>query len=132
VAIDQIGQGSLSRAVVMIDLAENIAILGGLNPRQCPKLGEKRNGPLDLETLRPFIPNSQNHSHLRRIMTFFDELSLDRLLRQLNAETRRSRRRLLLDLLEVHGRQPDPKCSCSSMVWLKRKKAVLVGFFQEI
>jgi len=103
VGIDQMKQGSLARAVVMMDLAENIAQLGGIDPAALSQARQEAQRALDLETLRPFVQNSQNHSHLRRIMTFFDGLSPGSLLQQLDGEPKRSRRRLLLDLLEIQG-----------------------------
>jgi hypothetical protein len=102
-AVEQLNQGSPSRAAAMLGLAENVLQENPQDPRTVENLRSVGHQFVDIERLRASVENAQNHPHLKRVMSFFDELKPGSLLRQLESETRRNRRRLILDLLEVHG-----------------------------
>jgi serine/threonine protein kinase len=103
-AIEQFNAGNLGKAVKVFDLAEQLIhekqIEGGL----AETIRRKGHESLDPDRLRKFAESPDKHAQLRTVLEFFHYgLGPKALLDDLQAETKRERRRLLLDLLQAHG-----------------------------
>ncbi len=102
-AVEQFNEGSLGRAVTMLDLAQRMiddedvdativkAVVGQVYPN------------LDHAQLRAMADAEERHPLLRRVMAFFPQLGPEELLLELEVEPKRDRRRTLISLLTVHG-----------------------------
>ncbi len=102
-AIEQHNEGSLARAVTMLDLAGLLLAEKKVDPAYVQSFREQAHEKLDPQRLRELAEDPGSHSLLRRVLGFFPALEPDGLLRALQVEERRDHRRLLLALLEVHG-----------------------------
>jgi hypothetical protein len=98
-ATAQFNEGNLGRAVQMFELAAEKKIDAGL----LEPIRRKGHEALDAARLRQYMDKPDRHAQLQSVMAFFDGLGPGPLLDQVEAEERRDRRRLLLDLLVVHG-----------------------------
>ena len=102
-AIDQFNTGSLARAATMLDLAGSLAAELSLRSSAISGIRESADTLLDPNRLRSFSETREKHSLLRKVLCFFDKLQPVGLLDCLQWEPKRDRRRLILNLLEVHG-----------------------------
>lgn len=102
-AIEQHNQGSLARAVTMLDLAGLLLAEKKVDPAYVQTFREQAHEKLDPQRLRELAEDPGSHSLLRRVLGSFPALEPDGLLRALQTEEKREHRRLLLALLEVHG-----------------------------
>jgi hypothetical protein len=103
VAIEQFNTGSLARAATMLDLALGIRSDDKLDPATVAAVRSTAHESLDMSRLRNLAKDRDTHPLLRRVLSFFEKFSVDNLLDNLQAEEKRDRRRLLLDLIEAHG-----------------------------
>ncbi|OYW02698.1 MAG: hypothetical protein B7Z61_11425 [Acidobacteria bacterium 37-71-11] len=102
-AIEQHNQGSLARAVTMLDLAGLLLAEKKVDPAYVQAFREQAHEKLDPQRLRELAEDPGSHFLFRRVLGSFPALEPDGLLRALQTEERRDHRRLLLALLEVHG-----------------------------
>lgn len=103
-ATEQFNEGNLGRAVQMFDLASQLAAEKKIDPGLMEPILKKGHEALDPARLRQYMDKPDRQAQLQSVMAFFDAgLGPVALLDQLEAEERRDRRRLLLDLLVVHG-----------------------------
>lgn len=102
-AIEQFNGGNLGRAVTMFELAERLAAEQQVKPVFLEALRRGGHEYLDPERLRRFAERPDARPALRTILSFFDALRPEGLLRQVDGEPRRERRYQLLATLEAHG-----------------------------
>jgi hypothetical protein len=102
-AIEQFNDGSLARAVTMLDLAGLLLAEKRVDPAYVRGFREQVHGTLDEERQRRYAEDAASHPLLRRVLGFFPALEPAGLLDSLRVEEKRDRRHLLLALLEVHG-----------------------------
>ena len=111
-ATEQFNEGNLGRAVQMFDLATQLAAEKKIDAGFMEPILKKGHEALDPARLRQYMDKPDRHAQLQSVMAFFDAgLGPAALLDQLETEDRRDKRRLLLDLLVVHGekgRAPRP------------------------
>jgi hypothetical protein len=103
VAIEEFNEGSLGRAVTMIDLAERMIADEEVDVSTVKTVIDQTYPDLDHEQLRKLVEIEDKHTLLRRLMNFFPQLRVDELLSELQVEERRDQRRFLLKLLTVLG-----------------------------
>jgi hypothetical protein len=103
-ASEQFNEGNLGRAIQMFELATKLAAEKKVDPGLMEPTLQKGHEALDPARLRQYMDNPDRHGQLQAVMAFFEAgLGPATLLDQLETESRRERRRLLLDLLVVHG-----------------------------
>ena len=103
-ATEQFNQGNLGRAVQMFDLAAKLAGEKKVDSGFTAPVLKRGHEALDPARLREYMEKPDRHPQLQSVMAFFEGgFGPQALLDQLEAEERRERRRLLLDLLVVHG-----------------------------
>ncbi len=103
-AIEQFNTGSLARAATMFDLAGGLASEAKLDKAAVAGARRTAHESLDVGRLRAYAKVPEKHNLLRKVLNFFDEFKVEGLLDNLQREPKRDRRRLLLSLLETHGR----------------------------
>jgi hypothetical protein len=102
-ACDELNDGSLARAVTMLEAAARTAVEDAVEPVVVRTVRNSGWSLLDADRLRACAESADTHQLLRRVLDFFGDLAPERLLDELSQEQRRERRRLLLALLTVHG-----------------------------
>jgi hypothetical protein len=102
-AIEQFNKGSLARAATMLELAANISTDSKLDPTAVIKIRKTAHESLDLNRMRDLAKEREKHPLLRKVLSFFDDLTAESILSSLQREEKRERRRLLLDLIEIYG-----------------------------
>jgi hypothetical protein len=102
-AIEQANEGSLPRAATMLDLATALVAEKKVDPAYVQKFREQAHEQLDQQRLREMVEEPGSHALLQRLLAFFPALTAEGLLDALRTEEKRERRRLFLELLEVHG-----------------------------
>ena len=102
-AVEQLNQGSLTRASRMFDVAEKLVVEKKITPLSLDSARRKAQEAVDLERVRSLGEDARNQQALARILSFFPGLSVASLIKELRVEEKRERRRLLLSLLEIHG-----------------------------
>jgi predicted Ser/Thr protein kinase len=103
-ATEQFNQGNLGRAVQMFELAARLTSEKKVDSGFTAPVLKRGQEALDPARLREYMEKPDRHPQLQVVMDFFPAaFSPEALLDQLEAEERRDRRRLLLDLLVVHG-----------------------------
>jgi hypothetical protein len=104
-AIGQFNEGGLVQAMTMFDLAERVADENRINPEVLRTIRQKTPEQLSEEQLRRYADQSELHGHLRKVLNFFPSYTAKGLLGDLADEPKRERRKLLLALLQAHGRE---------------------------
>ena len=103
-ATEQFNEGNLGRAVQMFELATKLASEKKVEAGFMEPILRKGHEALDDRRLRQYMDKPDRHAQLQAVMAFFGPgLGPSTLLDQLETEERRDKRRLLLDLLVVHG-----------------------------
>ena len=102
-AIEQFNSGSLVQAATMFDLAEQVVKERKLTPELLASIRTRGRDALAVDQLRRFAEKPETHRSLRTVLNFFPGLTVRGLLGDLEEETKRDRRKLLLALLESHG-----------------------------
>jgi hypothetical protein len=103
-AIGRFNEGALAQAGTMIDLANQIIAEREVDP-VAAQIVRKSTDELDPERMRKYAESSDLHAPLRKVLNFYLPLTPEGLLSDLRREVKRERRRLLLLLLEVHGKE---------------------------
>ena len=97
-------EGKLGRSVRMLQLAGRLAAEKTVQASFADPVIRKGHEALDPQRLRAYMEKPERHAQLQALMSFFDAgLGVETLLQQLETEERRDRRRMILDLLVVHG-----------------------------
>ncbi|HET9314144.1 MAG TPA: hypothetical protein VFQ51_01095, partial [Vicinamibacteria bacterium] len=102
-AIKQVGEGVLTRAVTMFDVADQLASERHVPAPVIEAIRQSGHDHFDQERLRKLAETPGKHAQLARVMNFFVKLRPDGLLDDLAREERHDRRRHLVTLLEAHG-----------------------------
>ncbi len=102
-AVDQFNNGSIGRAVTVIDLASRMISQKEVDASLAANIIDQASGKIDENQLRKYSENDEKRLLLRRVLNFFPALQIDNLMHDLIAETRRDRRRMILRLLMIHG-----------------------------
>jgi hypothetical protein len=102
-AIEQFNEGHLVQAMTMLELATRIIDEKKLQADVVKATRERLQTKLQEEQLRRYADDPAKHEALRRVMDFFPAFGPHGLLSDLNGETKRERRKILLALLEAHG-----------------------------
>ena len=108
--IKQFNDGVLARAAAIFGLAERLASEKTVSPSAIEAIQRTAHERLDGERLRKLAESPDKHILLRRVLMFFERLSPAGLLEDLSSEQGRDRRRLLLALMEVHGKAARSAC----------------------
>jgi hypothetical protein len=104
-AVEQFNAGHLGRAVQMFDLARRMAAEQKIEPGYVAPIRSTGHDALDTQQLRRFMERPERRAQLQQVMAFFEGgLGIGTLLDQIETEEDRAQRRLLLDLLVVHGK----------------------------
>jgi hypothetical protein len=104
-AIGRFNEGALAQAGTMIDLANQIIAEREVDPVAAQVVRKTGSDELDPERMRKYAESSDLHAPLSKVLNFFLPLTPEGLLSDLRREVKRERRRLLLLLLEVHGKE---------------------------
>jgi hypothetical protein len=118
-AVEQLNQGSLTRASRMFDVAEKLVVENKVSPLSLDSTRRRAQETVDLERVRSLGEDARNRPPLARILSFFPGLSVDTLIEELRGEEKRERRRLLLSLLEIYG----PEARAKSLALLGKLAA---------
>lgn len=102
-AVEQLNQGSLTRAARMFDVAEKLVVENKVGSLSVDSTRRKAQETVDLERIRSLGEDPRNHAPLARILSFFPGFSVAAFVKELRVEEKRERRRLLLSLLEIYG-----------------------------
>ncbi len=119
-AVEQLNQGSLTRASRMFDVAEKLVVENRVSPLSLEATRRKAQETVDLERVRSLGEETRNQQPLARILSFFPGLSVGSLIQELRVEEKRERRRLLLSLLEIYG----PEARTASLEILRQMAAL--------
>ncbi|MBM3791916.1 MAG: hypothetical protein FJW35_16410, partial [Acidobacteria bacterium] len=102
-AIELFNGGSLRRAAAMIELAQGLLADGLVEHSTVRYACRTGHEQIAAERLRGYAEQERNYPLLKTVIGFFEAYRPEALLANLETETGRSRRRLVLSLLEVHG-----------------------------
>ena len=103
-ASEQFNAGNLGGAEQMFDLASRLASEKKVDRGYTGPVIARGHEALDLGRMRQYLEKPDRHPQLQSVMRFFEAgLGPNTLLDELEGEERRERRRLLLDMLVVHG-----------------------------
>ncbi|MEO8054862.1 MAG: DUF4388 domain-containing protein [Acidobacteriota bacterium] len=119
-AVEQLNQGSLTRASRMFDVAEKLIVENKVSPLSLETTRKKAQDSVDLERVRSLGEDARNQQPLARILSFFPGFSVGTLIQELHVEEKRERRRLLLSLLEIYG----PESRAAALETLRQLAAV--------
>jgi hypothetical protein len=101
-AIEQFNEGQLGRAVTMFELAERLAKEEKVKSTFVDPVRKQGHEYLNEDRLAKFAERTDYRQQLRTVLNFFTTLQPEGLLKSLDGEANRERRRTLLALLEVH------------------------------
>jgi len=102
-AVDEFNNGSLGRAVTVVDLAQRMISQKEVDASLAANIIDQTSEKIDENQLRKYAENEDKRLLLRRILGFFPRFQIDNLMQDLVEEERRDRRRLILRLLMIHG-----------------------------
>jgi tRNA A-37 threonylcarbamoyl transferase component Bud32 len=103
-ATEQFNAGNLGGAAQMFDLAAKLVAEKKVAAGYIEPIQKHGHEALDQGCLRQYLEKPDRHPLLRVVLSFFEHgFGCATMLDQLESEDRRDRRRLLLDLLLVHG-----------------------------
>jgi hypothetical protein len=107
-AITLCNEGSLPRAVTMLELAEKLIAEGKVDGVAVQSFRQIAHERLDPSVLRRFVEDDANRASLQRLLNFFPGLHPEALLAELQHEEDRERRHYLLALLASYGESVRP------------------------
>lgn len=102
-AVEEFNEGSIGRAVTMIDLAERLAESSEVDGATVAAAHSRAYDQLDQRRLREFLEDEGKHHLLRRVLQFFPRFAPAELFAELELEPSRDRRRFLLMLLSAQS-----------------------------
>ena len=103
VAVEEFNGGHLGRAATLLELAQRMVAEGDVDASVVRAVVGQGFAALDSERLRSDAEHDRNHPMLRSIVSFFPQLSAQELLLELEVESKRERRRFLIEVLRIHG-----------------------------
>jgi hypothetical protein len=103
VAVDQFNNGSLAKAVTILDVADRIAEQKLVHSSVIERVRSTAHAKLEIDRLRKIAESPEKRPQLTRVMSFFTAFTPEGLLDSLRSEQKRDRRRLDLALLEAQG-----------------------------
>lgn len=107
-AIIEFNDGWLGRAVSMLDVAEGLIAAKEVEASTIKSVRQKEHQKISEERLRTYVESPHQRPLLRKVLSFFDDLSPQGLLDKLRVEEVRNRRRMIMTLLEIHGSDARP------------------------
>ncbi len=102
-AIERFNEGALGQAAAMLEVADRLVKEERVDLGTAEAVKRKADEALDFERLRQYADTPRHHPLLRVVLRFFTATSPEGLLDELLRELKRERRKLILQLLEVHG-----------------------------
>jgi hypothetical protein len=102
-AVEQFNAGALPQADAVLALAERIVAEKRVDATSVDAVKRTGDEAIDFDRVRKYADVPRFHGMLRRVLSFFAATSAKGLLADLLREMRRERRRLILQLLEIHG-----------------------------
>jgi len=102
-AIEQFNEGSTARAATILELADHITLEREVDCAVVDNIKKTAHALMDPEQLKSSADDPEQHPEMRWLLGFFDELKPEKLLDNLDHEPKRDQRRLILNLLQVHG-----------------------------
>jgi len=102
-SVEEFNKGSLGRAVTVIDLAQRMIAQKEVDASLAANVIDQTSEKLDQARLRSYAENEDKKLLLRRVLSFFPPLQIENLMQDLMVEERRDRRRMILQLLMIHG-----------------------------
>lgn len=102
-AIERFNEGALAQAAAMLEMADQLVREERVDIGTAEAVRRKADEALDFERLRQYAETPRQHSLLRQVLSFFTATNPKGLLDELLRELKRERRKLILQLLEVHG-----------------------------
>ena len=102
-AIEQFNQGRLAQAVSILEVAKNLIHEKRPDPSIVGQVLSQSEGAIAADVLRRLVEVPAKHGLIRKVLDFFPSYRPDALLRDLDGEIRRDRRKLMLELIECHG-----------------------------
>lgn len=129
-AIEQFNTGSLARAATMLDLAERMLEGKERHLDVVMAIRRRAHEAIKEDMLRKYAERPEDRSVLLRFMNFFSAMRVEGLLKQLNQETKRERRWLLLLLLEAHGAEARAGALAELDEFAKGEKTENQGYHQ--
>jgi hypothetical protein len=103
VAIKEFNDGSLGRAVTMLDLAERMVAQGEVDEAIATTVIRGSFPELDMGLIHELADDPDKRLLLRRLLKFFPKLQAETLFEELEATTDREERLRLIKLLRAHG-----------------------------
>lgn len=103
VAVEEFNGGHLGRAATLFELASQMVTEREVDTSVVRAVVGQSFAALDQEHLRTEAEHDANHAMLRRVVAFFPRLSAEELLLELEVESKRDRRRFLIEVLRIHG-----------------------------
>src|SRR6266700_722090 len=76
-AIERFNEGSLAQALTLLELAERIIAERQVDPVAADLVRRKADDGIDVERLRKYAEGTEQHPSLRRVLSFFTNLSPD-------------------------------------------------------
>lgn len=136
-AIERFNDGFLPQASSMFDLANKIVANKEIDVKAIEILIVKGHDNLSEDKLRKYSDNPEQHSLLRKVLSFFPAMSSQGLLEAIYDCPKREKRKLLLTLLECHGeptrtaaleylKKPLPKDAPDIEAWYRRNLIYLL------
>ena len=102
-ACERFNEGALPQAATILELADRIAGEKGVDASTVEAIRHHGDDALDIERLRRYAETQRDQRVLPRVLNFFAATRPKGLLVDLLREMKRERRKLILQLLEVHG-----------------------------
>ncbi len=119
-AIEQLNEGRLAQAVSIIEAAKRLIAEKNADAKIVKQVLGQAQDAISGEVLRRLVEVPEKHGLVRKVLEFFPAYQPEELLKSLEGETLRERRKLFLALLECHGK------NCRDLV-LTRLGACLNG-----
>ncbi len=103
-AIEQLNEGRLAQAVSILEAAKRLIAEKKPDPTIVRQVLSQAQEAVSEAVLRRHAEVPEKHGLVRKVLEFFPAYGPEGLLRNLDGEMRRERRKLLLALLECHGK----------------------------
>jgi len=102
-AIEQFNGGRLAQAVSILEVAKNLINEKRPDATIVGQVLSQAEEAIATDVLRRLVEVPAKHGLIRKVLDFFPSFRADALLRDLDGEIRRERRKLMLALIECHG-----------------------------
>jgi hypothetical protein len=102
-AVTQFNTGSLSAAVQMLELADQVVVEKKIDAATVDRVREEAVQAIDAEQIRKYNENKSKRALLPKALSMFPKLTVDALFQALRGEQKAEQRRSVLSMLEAHG-----------------------------